>query len=454
MTTAREIDSNGFLLIKGCPISSFGIFDYGAGQLGLDGDPNRIVKVFRPESAVSDSQTIASFMNVPLINDHEMLSGFQKDQNASAPEDYGISGILTSNVYYDAPWMRGDLKVFARDLQADLASGKKDLSLGYSCDFELKPGVFDGQAYEAIQTNLRGNHIALVDEGRVPGARVLDGLIFDHLRFDVVKPSDKEINMKKKVNKAAMDNAVAQLKALLPSLEQFLNEEATEPAHQDDPNAGGEATGATPSGNAEAPPEEPNPTDAVGGAGETTGEGGDIATLIQNVEAVLAQLKSMVGGAAPAGDEGAGGEGMPEVQDVAEGLETGKGEPITEDAEGTGGVGQGKTSPGPAAGVHAAKDAAIKGFYADLAKKAVTYDRLSKVVGAFDHAAMDSKTINSYGIKKLGIKCAAGQESVALDAYLNGVEAAKKTTKTNIQARAADAVQSTAELDAYLKGNK
>jgi len=70
MPTAREVDKNGFLMVKGCPISSFGIFDYSAGQLGLDGDPSRIVKVHRPESAVSDPEAIASFMNVPLINDH------------------------------------------------------------------------------------------------------------------------------------------------------------------------------------------------------------------------------------------------------------------------------------------------------------------------------------------------------------------------------------------------
>ncbi|MGQ4806653.1 DUF2213 domain-containing protein, partial [Escherichia coli] len=129
MPTARRIDDNGFLLVSGCPISSFGIFDYSAGQLGLPGDPMRIVKVFRPESAVNDPAAIDSFKNVPLINDHEMLSGFQGDKENTAPEDYGLDGVLTGNVYYEAPWMRGDLKVFSRKMQNDLANGKKDLSL-------------------------------------------------------------------------------------------------------------------------------------------------------------------------------------------------------------------------------------------------------------------------------------------------------------------------------------
>ncbi len=196
--SARKIDENGFLEIKGCPISSFGIFDYGAGQLGLAGDPNRIVKVYRPESAVNDPAAIDSFKNVPFIVDHEMLSGFDGDDDdgVSAPEEKGVDGILTGNVYYEAPWMRGDLKIFSRMAQKALAKGKKDLSLGYTCDFELTPGVFDGQPYEVVQTNLRGNHIALVDEGRVPGARVLDGLCFDHLNFDV-RPSDEDQQMKK-----------------------------------------------------------------------------------------------------------------------------------------------------------------------------------------------------------------------------------------------------------------
>ncbi len=220
--TNREQDDNGFLLVKGCPISSFGLFDYSAGQLGLPGDPNRIVKVYRPESAVSDPAAIESFKNVPLINDHEMLSGFLGDKGTTAPEEYGIDGILTSNVYYEAPWMRGDLKVFTRKLQEALQSGKKDLSLGYTCDFEIKPGVWNGQPYEAIQTNMRGNHIALVDEGRVPGARVLDGLCFDSLSFNF-KPSNKDDQSMKIKDKKAFDDALASLKALLPALSQHLN---------------------------------------------------------------------------------------------------------------------------------------------------------------------------------------------------------------------------------------
>jgi len=43
------------------------------------------------------------------------------------------------------------------------------------CRYEFKSGTFDGQKYDAIQRDIRGNHLALVDEGRTgPDVRVLD----------------------------------------------------------------------------------------------------------------------------------------------------------------------------------------------------------------------------------------------------------------------------------------
>ncbi len=473
--TARKIDENGFLFVKGCPISSFGIFDYGAGQLGLPGDPNRLVKVYRPESAVNDPDAMESFKNVPFIVDHEMLSGFTDDDEAEAPEDKGVDGVLTGNVYYEAPWMRGDLKIFSRKAQKALAQNKKDLSLGYSCDFDLTPGVFDGQAYEVVQLNLRGNHIALVDEGRVPGARVLDGLCFDHLNFDV-RPSDEDQHMNKGKRSKAADNAVEQLKALIPALQQFLNEEAGEPEHQGATGGGeGDATPPNPDGSeGGAPAAEPAATDPTASAGG----GGDVGQLIQQVEAILQQLKtSLAGGAGASAGEGSDeGEGTGEGAEGEDGLAAGD-PPIGDEGNGEGAVqdegsaggsaeeGNGKASPGPAAGTNSmAGDSAVRRFYADSAAKGRLYDRLSTVVGAFDHKSMDSHQVALYGLKKLqklghlkGVKDAAA--FTALDAYLSGVEAANKKNRADLSGQrrtnAGDsAFGKSDELESYLAGSK
>ncbi|XAO36718.1 hypothetical protein WP1_079 [Pseudomonas phage WP1] len=50
-----------------------------------------------------------------------------------------------------------------------------------------------------------------------------------------------------------------------------------------------------------------------------------------------------------------------------------------------------------------AQDAAVRGLYRDIAAKDRLYRRLSSVVGAFDHRAMDSAEVAVYGVKKLAI---------------------------------------------------
>ena len=45
-------------------------------------------------------------------------------------------------------------------------SGFKELSLGYNLDLDETPGVWQGEHYDAIQRNIRINHLALVREAR------------------------------------------------------------------------------------------------------------------------------------------------------------------------------------------------------------------------------------------------------------------------------------------------
>lgn len=465
--TARKIDTNGFLLVTGCPLSSVGIFDYSAGQLGLPGDPNRIVKVFRPESSVSDPAFLASLRDMPLVNDHEMLSGFDGDEESAAPEDYGIDGVLTSNIYYKSPWAYGDVKIFSRSMQSDLRSGKKDLSLGYACKFELKPGMWEGQAYEVVQTNMICNHLALVKEGRVPGARVLDGLCFDHLSFDI-KPSDKEPSMSKanqgpKVapKKVAADSAIGELQALMAKATALIASVAGgEPAPAAEAEPVAEAAAASEpvvEPTAEAPAT-PAPADtgadpeaapsAEPEAAPAVSEGGDVNALIAQVKEVLAKLEAVAGGASV--------EAEPAATDTVEGLQESssvQGAQVSVDAEGEPGVPVVKDSENPEAGA-VAQDAALRNFYADSAAKDSLYQRLSKVTGAFDCRAMDARQVSIYGVKKLGIKCQDGHEMTAIQTFLDGRQAGLKNQTAAVAKVQDHKLAESAELDAYLKGGQ
>lgn len=444
---------------------------YSAGQVGLPGDPNRIVNVYRPESEVNNPAAIESFKEIPFIDDHMMLSGFADDDVYMAPEDYGVEGFLTSNVYYEAPWLRGDLKVLSRRLQDYLSTGKEDLSLGYGCKYVVQSGTFDGQDYEVVQTNLRGNHIALVGEGRVKGARVLDGQTFcyDHLKFETINSAEGK-NMAVQVGKkkpgaktapalkvrasSAQDNALEALKALIPQIEQMCGSTQAEPAKDDIVQTEAGQVAAEPAAPLAGDPDSDNPADAP--------QSTDVEALVNQIQALMAQLQSAATGEVDNGEQAADGTD-PGTQGIDEDGQKAADEDDAESDQGEDSDslpaaienGQGKASPGPAAGINAkAADSALRGFYADLAAKDRLYKRVSAVVGAFNSGAMDSAEVGAYGVKKLGLSCAKGQEVSVLDAYFKGLDEGKKGIVQRKQQVAQDSAENASEVDAYIKGAK
>lgn len=465
-------------------MSREGIYEYSAGQIGLDGDPNRIVQVYRPDSAVRDPDTIRSFMNVPLIDDHTMMNGVGgKHPEYAAPEEVGIDGVLTGDVWYDENdgWMKGDVKVFTRDMQQKIQERKDDLSLGFGCLFQLTPGEWNGRPYEVVQFKLRGNHLALVEEGRIEGARILDAMCFDSLNFDL---PNKESAMPKIIKGTGKDSALEQLKALVPALQAIIEgakkgELGAQPSSGDElpaepapaaaepvsaapampdeneppaePAAEPAAPAAEPAADPSAPVEEPGSA-APAEAGTGLEKPEDIQVLIQQAEALLAQIKDLF---APAPEAPAGDNMEPTPGVAADEGELEAANPTPGSATDNMGVEPSVTPCGDELEGQA-EDAALRRFYADNVKKQALYEPLSRVIGAFECAAMDSKSVAAYGVKKLGLRCAKGQEVSTLETYLSGLAKGQKAAseKAVKEAAAMDSRKACSELDAYLKDVK
>lgn len=176
----RTTDANGFVYIARNPISKVGVFPYTKRAIqypGWENDPNGIVQVYRPESALSNPETLDSFKLVPWIEDHTMIGNPDDDGSLTPIEKVGARGTTGANVEYDPNdrTMYSDLRLWSSSLADAIDAGKKDLSLGYRCVYEYTPGIFEGQRYDAIQTQLFGNHNASVMMGRMgPGVHVLD----------------------------------------------------------------------------------------------------------------------------------------------------------------------------------------------------------------------------------------------------------------------------------------
>jgi len=177
----REIDTNGWPEIKDNPISKVGVFDYRGAQLTVPNhqrdavtlDPDKMYRVYRPAAELGSNETVNSFKLLPWIDNHAMLG--REEDGLTRPEEKGVQGVIGEDVYFDHPTLFGNLKLFSSAMADSIEAGKKDLSCGYRCDYDWTPGTFEGQPYDCVQRNIRGNHVALVNQGRMgPEVAVMD----------------------------------------------------------------------------------------------------------------------------------------------------------------------------------------------------------------------------------------------------------------------------------------
>lgn len=194
--TAREYDSNGWPEIKGNPISKVGVYPYRgsmidpSGELGLD--PEGIYNVYRSAEELSSPETLESFKLIPWVDEHLMLGeGFEP------AESKGIEGVIGEDVYFEDGYLRGNLKLFTDEHAQRVADGKIELSCGYRCEYALEDGVFGDQNYTVVQTKIRGNHLASIDEGRMgPEVSVLDQKLtfaIDAKDFNIMPKPEKTL---------------------------------------------------------------------------------------------------------------------------------------------------------------------------------------------------------------------------------------------------------------------
>ena len=173
----REYDTNGWFEIKDNPLSVVGVYPYMGGSVSSECVPDKIYNVYRPAEELASQECIDSFKLIPWIDDHVMLGN--EEDGLTPSEQKGVQGVIGQDVYFDGETLKGNIKVFSEAMANLIANGKKELSCGYRCKYEHAPGVYNGEAYDYIQRDIRGNHLALVENGRMgPDVAVLDHLTF------------------------------------------------------------------------------------------------------------------------------------------------------------------------------------------------------------------------------------------------------------------------------------
>jgi hypothetical protein len=161
---------------------------------------------YRPPEEVFKTDSLESFALVPVTDEHppKMLTTRTVKKYAA--------GTTGENVRQDGDHVAARLVITDDALIAKMKAGKREVSCGYACDIDETPGVTpDGIRYDAVQRNIRGNHLAVTTHGRVGSARVrMDSVLAEITEDDSMADTRTDaFPPKKKASPAAAPAAAA-----------------------------------------------------------------------------------------------------------------------------------------------------------------------------------------------------------------------------------------------------
>lgn len=137
----------GFVQAR-APLTKTGVFPY-------EQKDGTILRELRHPEDVYAGAALKSMEMMPIQVDHiAMLT----PENSKALQ----VGQVGNNIEVSSPHVWGNLRLTAREgIDAATLQGKDGLSCGYFCDLVMEPGVYNGEQYDARQTNITYNHLAL-----------------------------------------------------------------------------------------------------------------------------------------------------------------------------------------------------------------------------------------------------------------------------------------------------
>lgn len=134
-------------------VTRTGVFSY----RNADGSVRRELRL--PEE-VFKAESLDSLKMLPITNNHP--AEFITPANA---KDLQI-GFTGERIDHDDTNVYASLVINTTEGLQEIDNGKRQFSLGYTLDVEERSGVFNGEEYDAIQRNIKYNHLALVQNAR------------------------------------------------------------------------------------------------------------------------------------------------------------------------------------------------------------------------------------------------------------------------------------------------
>jgi uncharacterized protein len=145
--------SNGWLYSEAVPCK-VGILTY-----HRDG---KVIREFRPESEMFSEATLNSLRLLPVTLEHP-------EQPVLTAENTYLyqAGTVGDSIRREGNKVVQTIMITRKDaVDAVKSYTAVDLSLAYTCDIDNTPGEWRGIKYDAVQRNVKGNHVAITKKGR------------------------------------------------------------------------------------------------------------------------------------------------------------------------------------------------------------------------------------------------------------------------------------------------
>lgn len=158
----RRSTRDGYLVAEG-RVARTGIQHYLGSEVGKP--EMAVVAIYRPEEEVFSDEAFKSFAHKPITNDHP-----PEPVTAQNYRKYA-HGHTSGRIAKDGEFVNIEMMLADAAAISEVDGGKREFSAGYTCDLDWTAGKTEaGEFYDAIQRNIRINHVALVDRGRAGSA--------------------------------------------------------------------------------------------------------------------------------------------------------------------------------------------------------------------------------------------------------------------------------------------
>lgn len=226
LTTARHKDNNGHLIVDRTCITKAAINPYRGQEIpnwqALGLDPNKIYMLLRCPTELQ--RALPTFQGLQLLERHTPVS-------SEEPEKESTVGSIGTVVEMDGDNVYSSLRVYDQNA-IDLIESEKlnQLSAGYAYTADMTSGEWKGEHYDGVMRNIHGNHVALVERGRIGK----DAIIADEMPNEIEeflmskKIALKKGSLSKLQEQLGMDSAEELKKTIIAVVGQLAHDEDKE----------------------------------------------------------------------------------------------------------------------------------------------------------------------------------------------------------------------------------